>query len=191
MRAFAAATLAALLTAAFAFAEHSHAAGRHGMNGMGWMGHHDRPKTLLAFNTMYGVDGPFVGETNPIRGVPGDELPWEIARSVHGRLESDGHLQLNVRGLVFTNDDVVPPELRGKNDETEFRALVSCLSEDGDAVVERNVTSGGFKANEQGDSRIDAHLTLPDPCVAPIVMVLAGSEDKWFAVNGFESEEDN
>ena len=32
-------------------------------------------------------------------------------------------------------------------------------------------------------------MTLPNPCVAPIVFVLAGSEDKWFSVTGFESEE--
>jgi hypothetical protein len=32
-------------------------------------------KTILAFKTMYGVDGPFVGEENPIRGVNGDDLP--------------------------------------------------------------------------------------------------------------------
>jgi hypothetical protein len=27
--------------------------------------------------------------------------------------------------------------------------------------------------------------------VAPVIMILAGSEDKWFAVTGFESEEDD
>jgi hypothetical protein len=30
---------------------------------------------------------------------------------------------------------------------------------------------------------------LTNPCIAPIVFILAGSEDKWFAVNGFESED--
>ncbi|MBA8889123.1 hypothetical protein FHW12_003366 [Dokdonella fugitiva] len=28
----------------------------------------------------------------------------------------------------------------------------------------------------------------PDPCAAPVVMILAGSEDTWFAVTGFEHE---
>ena len=34
--------------------------------------------SLLTFETMYGVDGPFIGEANAIRGVVGDELPREI-----------------------------------------------------------------------------------------------------------------
>src|SRR5262245_62185045 len=91
-------------------------------------------KLILMFQTMYGVDGPFVGEANPIRGVIGDELPWEIAKSIRGRLNTKGHLKIVVHGLVFKDDPSVPPELRGKNDEAEFRGLVSCLSEEGDKV---------------------------------------------------------
>jgi hypothetical protein len=53
-----------------------------------------------------------------------------------------------------------------------------------------NVITQGFPANEKGDSNINAKVELPNPCVAPIVFVLAGSEDKWFAVTGFESEEE-
>ena len=77
-------------------------------------------KTLAAFDTMYGVDGPFVGDAFPIRDIPGDELPWTV-REAQGRLDTDGHLTIRVRGLVFTDDPEVPPDLRGKNDETEFR----------------------------------------------------------------------
>ena len=148
------------------------------------------PQLLMAFGTMYGVDGPFVGDANPVDGIPGDELPWVVEGRVHGRLDSSGFLFLSVRGLVFKDDPSVPEELRGKNDESEFRAAVSCLSEDGDEVVRRNVVTEGFPANEQGDSVILAHVELPNPCVAPAVLVLAGSEDKWFAVTGFEAEED-
>jgi hypothetical protein len=39
-----------------------------------------------------------------------------------------------------------------------------------------------------GDSTIDTMVTLPNPCVAPIVFVVAGSEDKWFAVTGSYEE---
>ena len=148
-------------------------------------------KTILSFHTMYGVDGPFVGETNPIRGVSGDELPWAIAKFIRGKLNTKGRLEILVRGLVFKNDPSVPPELRGKNDEDEFRALVSCLTEEGDAVVTKNVITAGFPATTTGDSFIKATIELPNPCVAPIIMVLAGSEDKWFAVTGFEAEEDD
>jgi hypothetical protein len=148
------------------------------------------PQLILRFHTMYGVDGPFVGEANPIRGVIGDELPWEVAGFVRGRLYSTGRLVILVRGLVFKDDPSVPVELVGKNDEEQFRGLVSCLTEDGDQVVTRNVVTEGFPATPTGDSVIHADIELPNPCVAPIVMVLAGSENKWFAVTGFEAEED-
>lgn len=145
-------------------------------------------RVLQSFDTMYGVDGPFVGGAFPIRDIPGDELPWRVA-DARGRLDTDGHLTIKVRGLVFTDDPEVPPELRGKNDETEFRGAVSCLTEDGDQVVTANVFTRGFPATPSGDSSIRATVELPNPCVAPIIMVLAGSEDKWFAVAGFESAE--
>jgi hypothetical protein len=152
--------------------------------------HRDRPShKILQFQNLYGVDGPFLGEANAIRGVEGDEAPWVI-RSARGWLSDSGRLKIQVRGLVFADDPLSPPDLIGKNDETEFRGLVSCLTEVGDSVQEANVVTKGFKANERGDSNIDDRVDLPDPCVAPIVFVLAGSEDKWFAVTGFESPED-
>jgi len=149
----------------------------------------DRNRVVLDFATMYGVDEAFVGEDNPIRGIVGDELPWRIARGVHGRLTNRGHLRIRVRGLVFTDDPEVPPEKRGTNDESEFRAVVSCLAEDVPGhVATVNVTTTAFPATPSGDSDIDAQLELPAECVAPIVFVFAGSEDKWFAVTGFSSE---
>jgi len=94
-----------------------------------------------------------------------------------------------VRGIVFKDDPSVPPELRGINDETEFRAAVSCLTDQGGTVVRSNVKTEGFPANKEGDSVIEAHVALPDPCIATAVFALAGSEDKWFAVTGFETED--
>lgn len=145
---------------------------------------------MLAFHAMYGVDGPFLGEVNSIRGVIGDELPWDIARSVSGELDTGGHLRIRVRGLVFKDDPLVPPGLVGTNDEPEFRGLISCLTEVGDSVETQNVMTEGFPASKEGDSVINAMVVLPNPCVAPIVMIMAGSEDKWFAVTGFEDEGD-
>lgn len=148
----------------------------------------EQSHTLLAFHSMYGVDGPFVGDAFPLRGFPGDELPWTIKSAV-GRLDTDGHLTIRIRGLVFTDDEVVPPELRGINDEPTFRAAVSCTTEKGDSVVRRKVITEPFPATPSGNSSIRATVELPNPCVAPTVLILAGSEDKWFAVVGFESEE--
>jgi len=166
--------LAAMTTAAYA-----HHASHNEGNG-------HPPPAILSFGRMYGVDGPFLKEENSIRGIIGDEDPWEI-RSAHGRLDIEGNLTIRVRGLVF--GEGAPKNLVGKNDEEEFRATVSCLTEAGDEVHRAKVTTKGFPASESGDSDIDAHLKLPNPCVAPIVFILAGSENKWFAVTGFESEE--
>jgi hypothetical protein len=146
-------------------------------------------RLLQTFDVMYGVDGPFVGDGFPMRGIPGDELPWTV-RDARGRLDTDGHLTIKVRGLVFTNDPEVPVELQGKNDEAQFRGAVSCLTEEGDQVTTVNVITRGFAASVSGDSSIRDTVNLPNPCVAPVIMVLAGSEDKWFAVAGFESEEE-
>ena len=142
------------------------------------------PSQLIGFGTMYGVDGPFIDSTF-IRGVLGDELPWVVG-SAKGSLSLDGHLQIAARGIVFKDDPSVPPELRGINDEAQFRGLVSCLIENGKKVGVVNITTAGFPATRSGDSNIDTFVTLPDQCVAPIVFVMSGSEDKWFAVTGGE-----
>ena len=148
-------------------------------------------ENIVTFDTMYAVDGPLLGEANAIRGVVGDEAPWVIDHFIKGRLTKSGRLQILVRGLVFADDPLVPPILVGKNDEEEFRGRVSCLTEDAaEGILTKNVTTRGFRADEAGNSFIDDHLDLPNPCIAPIVFVMAGSEDKWFAVTGFESEDE-
>jgi hypothetical protein len=141
---------------------------------------------LLAFQHMYGVDAPFLEGGPTIGGIPGDEQPGEV-RSAIGRLGADGALLLRVRGVVFANDPSVPPDLRGINDETQFRAAVVCTTEENGQATQRAVFTSGFPATRSGDSLIHARLTLPSPCIAPIVLVLAGSEDKWFAIDGFEA----
>lgn len=141
---------------------------------------------IVSFETMYGVDEAFV-KHNQIRGVRGDELPWDVGSAV-GSLTVGGHLTISVRGIVFSNDPEVPVNLRGTNDETQFRALVSCLMSDHKGnVVTINITTQGFAATPTGDSDIDAMVSLPSDCVAPIIFILSGSEDKWFAVMGAET----
>src|SRR5947208_7333123 len=82
--------------------------------------------TVLSFTSMAGVDDAFINNT-AVRGVMGDELPWDVG-TVNGSLTTDGHLQLAVTGIVFADDPRVPINLRGINDEEEFRAVVSCLT---------------------------------------------------------------
>jgi hypothetical protein len=149
---------------------------------------------IISFETMYGVDGAFVN-SKEIRGVRGDELPWDVG-SATGSLTVSGHLTISVRGIVFSNDPEVPANIRGTNDESEFRGLVSCLISEppgknhdkGKPKIETvNIITAGFPATPTGDSDIDTNVTLPDDCVAPIIFVMSGSENKWFAVTGAET----
>ena len=143
-------------------------------------------RQVLRFSTMYGVDGPFLGDAHPVRGIPGDDLPWKI-RSVAGSLLSDGTITVAVAGLVFPNDPEVPPAQRGINDEPQFRAIVSCLTEGDNDTPVANVSTPGFPASRTGNALIAARVKLPNPCVAPIVFIVAADEDDWLAITGVEN----
>jgi hypothetical protein len=137
---------------------------------------------VLEFDTMAAVSGPFVGSANPIRGVNGGGLPWQIAEG-RGELGSDGRLEVEVRGLVLLNGPPVPLALRGTNPISSFRAIVSCLSIIDGSPTTTNVATGPFAATATGDSKIEATVALPSPCFAPIVFV-GPSPTTWFAVTG-------
>jgi hypothetical protein len=145
-------------------------------------GFRDGSATVLRFDTMAPVTGPYVGTANPLRGVPGGGLPWMI-RSAKGSLERDGRLVVKVRGLVLAKQSPVPAALQGTNPLADFQAIVSCQSIGaGDSATIANVTTGGFKANPAGDSVIVARVKLPRPCIAPIVFVTGPGI--WLAATG-------
>jgi hypothetical protein len=139
-------------------------------------------RKVLEFDTMVGVSGPFVGSSNPIRGVNGGGLPWQIARG-KGELASDGSLEVKVRGLVLLDGPPVPPALRGTNPISSFRAIVSCLTTVAGSPTTTNVATAPFPATATGDSEIEATVTLPRPCLAPIIFV-GPSSTAWFSVTG-------
>ena len=138
--------------------------------------------TVLEFDTMTPVTGPYVGTANPLRGVPGGGLPW-IITSGKGSLNSDGHLVVRVRGLVLADQPPVPAALQGTNPIPDFQAIVSCQSigASGSATIS-NVTTGNFKATSAGNSNITARVSLPHPCIAPIVFVTGPGI--WLAATG-------
>jgi hypothetical protein len=132
-------------------------------------------RTVLKFGTMAPVVAPYTGPTNAIRGVPGGGLPWQLD-SASGRLRADGSLQIEVEGLVLV--------ATGANPVPTFRGVVSCLSIDGTgAPTTVNVSTDPVPASMTGDAEIDARVSLPSPCFAPIVFVTSGG-GSWFAVTG-------
>ncbi len=131
----------------------------------------------LEFKTMAGVSGPFVGAANPIRGVNGGGLPWAIDQG-RGELRANGALEVKVKGLVLAAGAAV-----GTNPVPNFRAIVSCMTTVDGAPATANVATGLFPATVTGDAEIEAVLTLPSPCFAPIVFVTSPTQ-AWFAVTG-------
>ena len=150
-------------------------------------GQSDEPRHLLVFDTMNGVDGPFLDPANAILGVVGDERPWVVG-SARGFLDADGHLRIVLRGLAAADDGRVARDAQAPDDGRTLRALVACLSEDErGALVEVKIETEAFAADARGDALLDTRVDLPEPCLAPVVFVMAGSDDRWFAVSGFQT----
>ncbi|MDD4973829.1 MAG: hypothetical protein PHY93_05730 [Bacteriovorax sp.] len=57
-------------------------------------------------------------------------------------------------------DPILSPGHHKINDQAEFRALVSCLSE------------------------AKTSIKNPNACIAPIIYIMSGLEAKWFSVTG-------
>ena len=142
------------------------------------------PGTILKFDVMAPVTGPYVGTMNPIRTVPGGGLPWMISSGT-GSLTRDGHLKITVVGLVLADAAPVPASLRGTNPVPDFEAIVSCqtISATGAATV-TNVSTAPFPASTAGNSDINTMVSLPHPCIAPIVFVFGAPNVGWFAATG-------
>jgi len=141
---------------------------------------------ILEFDTMVGVPRPYTGSVNAIRGVPGGGLPWVVG-SAKGELKVGGEIEVEVHGLVIDPNDpaAITAGLAGTNPIPNFKAIVSCLSKDAAGVVATtvNVSTGLFPADATGNSSIEDTVSLPQPCIAPIVFVTSPG-GAWFAATG-------
>ncbi|HZA83060.1 MAG TPA: hypothetical protein VFC13_16565 [Actinomycetes bacterium] len=132
---------------------------------------------VLEFKTMAPVVSPFTGSTNPVRGINGGGVPWQVA-SANGELRSDGRLEIKVEGLVIV--------ATGVNPVAAFRGVVNCLTP-ASPTTGVNLVTDPVPANTAGDAKIEAKLALPTPCIAPIVFVTNGTAappGAWFATTG-------
>lgn len=148
-------------------------------------------RDVLAFDTAFANVSPFIGAAGTIRGVTAAPLPWAV-RSIHGDLDSNGQLTIDVDHLVLANDPAVPANLRGKNPVPFFAAIVSCLSSSGGKVVTANRTTANFKATMPGGNAfIHARVALPHPCAAPDVFVTSPNGGVWFTITGSSTSRPN
>jgi hypothetical protein len=138
---------------------------------------------ILEFDTMVGVPAGLTGAQSqaPLRGINGGGIPWAIG-SASGELTANGHLEINVQGLVLAAGANA-----GSNPSATFRGLVSCVKSDGSF---QNILTDPFPATTGpasaggGNAKIEANLTLPQPCIAPIIFVTSAG-GSWFAATGF------
>ena len=132
---------------------------------------------------MVGVPAGLTGTQSqgPLRGISGGGIAWTLT-SGKGELSRTGHLEIKVTGLVLAAGASA-----GTNPVASFRALVSCVRGDGTFA---NVLSDPFPATTGaatsggGNAKFEGTLTLPSPCIAPIVFVTSPG-GAWFASTGF------
>jgi hypothetical protein len=132
---------------------------------------------ILEFDTMVGNPPAFIGATNPIRGINGGGASWTVG-SASGELTVGGRLEIKVQGLVLA--------ATGSNPSATFRGLVSCLKSDGsfqNILTDPFTATTGLASAGGGNATIEANLTLPQPCIAPIIFVTSGGGN-WFAATG-------
>ncbi|RIQ24566.1 hypothetical protein DY240_11825 [Jiangella rhizosphaerae] len=139
-------------------------------------------RTVIEADTMAPVDGPYVGAANPIRGINGGGLPWQID-DAKVELTGTGRIEVEVEGLVLLEAAPVPPERQGINPAPNFVAVVSCMTTVDGVATTVNLATDPFPASTAGDSQIEDQLDLPEPCIAPIVFV-GPNPGTWFAATG-------
>ena len=148
--------------------------------------------TLMEFNIMHGAPRPYAGTgaANAIRGIAAGGLPW-VLTAANGELKGSGHLEIRVKGLVFDPNDpgVIAAGRAGMNPFSSFVAVVSCQTVVNGMAAVVNVASSPFPAttglatNGGGNASFEGNLSLPSPCLAPIVFV-GPNPATWFAVTG-------
>ena len=138
---------------------------------------------LLKSERFVGVPKTLAGAPGAIGAINGAGQPWVIdtAKAVLG---VDGSLDLKFTGLLFAPD--AAPGLPGTNTIASMRGAVSCLGPNGSRSAALTptfaVTTGsGVGA---GNGHVTARLTLPSPCIAPIVLITNATGAAWFAADG-------
>ncbi len=122
-----------------------------------------------------------------VGGVPSGGAPWTIDTG-RASLSPNGKLNVEVRGLVLTTG--APPNLVGTTGSVQMVAASLVCGGSGGTVA---ASTDGVPIGTTGDADIDANLSLPATCMAPVVLVrvfvstaVPGSQlGPFIAVTGF------
>jgi len=143
-------------------------------------GNCDQPDLCAANYTYASIDNEvasdvFFTSLSTIRGIKGAEFARSI-RKGKGRLNAEGEVKVEVKGLVLAAD--------GSNPDSAFKAIVSCLSSDEkNNLVVVNLVTDLAPVRGDGNAKIRGRVELPTKCMAPIVFVTDENEN-WLAVTG-------
>ncbi len=123
-----------------------------------------------------GVEGIQVA-TQTIAGISGG-APWDVAAG-EATIRANGDIKVEVEGLVLATPiipaDPVFPVLG------VCGSLVCQKTAAGDPTNEQVATTGSFPLSPvTGDAEVDANITLPAVCVAPIVLLRTSAVDSGF-----------
>ncbi len=109
-------------------------------------------------------------------GVGPGGVPWQLDRG-DVRIKADGEFDLELRGLVI-------PSLGTPGPVTTVAASLFCGADASTAAA----TTGQVPLSGQGDARIEANLSLPATCLAPIVLVHPnGGTARYISITGWRS----
>jgi hypothetical protein len=110
-------------------------------------------------------------------GITPGGVPWVLKRSSI-ELKADGKLDLRVEGLVIPGDGTPGP----------VKTVSASLLCGPDSQTGATATTGQVPLSAGGDARIEARLTLPASCLAPIVVVHPnGNTGAYIAITGWKS----
>ena len=137
---------------------------------------------ILAFDSMTGVTAGLTGAQSqvPLRGISGGGLPW-VLTSAEGFLKDSGALKIEVEGL-----ELAAGANAGSNPIASFRGLVSCVNSDGsfsNILTDLFPATTGPATSGGGNAEIETMVSLPHPCIAPIIFV-TNPGGAWFAATG-------
>jgi hypothetical protein len=126
---------------------------------------------------------PSLVSDSTFHGVAPGGADWALTEG-SARLQANGRLQLAVDGLVLTSLGTAGP----------VDGIAASLFCDADSNTVPVSTTGVAPLTKSGDGSIDATLTLPSSCLAPIVLVhpQIGTNlitSRYIAVTGFRPEQ--
>jgi hypothetical protein len=118
---------------------------------------------------------PSVLSDPTIHGVARGGVPWQLDRG-SVRLRQDGRLRVDVRGLVIPGNGTTGPV-------HTISASLFCGADTTAAAM-----TPAVPISSDGNARIDARVSLPAKCLAPVVFVNPnGNAAAYIAASGFGS----